>query len=31
MNLLIWWLAMFFLGLVSMGVCYLFIEGCEKI
>jgi hypothetical protein len=31
MNLLIWLPAMFLLGLVSMGVCYLFMEGCEKI
>ena len=31
MGLVIWWLAMFFLGLLSMGLCYLFMEGCEKI
>jgi hypothetical protein len=31
MNLVIWLAAMFLLGLVSMGLCYLFMEGCEKI
>ena len=31
MNLLIWLPAMFFLGLLLMGVCYLFMEACEKI
>jgi hypothetical protein len=31
MNLVVWLPAMFFLGLISMGVCYLFIDACEKI
>ena len=31
MNLAIWLPAMFFLGLVSMALCYLFLEACEKI
>jgi hypothetical protein len=31
MNLVIWWVAMFLLGLVAMGLCYLFLIGCEKI
>ncbi len=31
MNLVIWLPAMFILGLVAMGVCYLFMEACEKI
>jgi hypothetical protein len=31
MNLVIWLPAMFILGLVAMGVCYLFMEVCEKI
>jgi VIT1/CCC1 family predicted Fe2+/Mn2+ transporter len=31
MNLFIWWVAMFLLGLVAMGLCYLFLKGCEKI
>lgn len=26
-----WWVAMFLLGLVAMGLCYLFLIGCEKI
>lgn len=31
MNLGIWLLAMFLLGLVVMGLCYLFMKACEKI
>ena len=31
MNLIVWLPAMFFLGLVSMGLCYAFIGACEKI
>jgi len=31
MNLFIWLPAMFLLGLVLMGLCYLFLIGCEKI
>ena len=31
MNLVIWFPAMFFLGLASMGLCFLFLKGCEKI
>ena len=31
MNLFTWGVAMFLLGLVAMGLCYLFLKGCEKI
>lgn len=31
MNLAIWLPAMFILGLVSMGLCFLFLEACERI
>jgi hypothetical protein len=31
MNLAIWLLVMFFLGLLSMGLCFLFLKACEKI
>jgi hypothetical protein len=31
MNLEIWLPAMFLLGLVAMGLCYLFMKACEKI
>jgi hypothetical protein len=31
MNLEIWIPAMFLLGVVSMGLCYLFMGACEKI
>jgi len=31
MNLVIWLPAMFFLGIVVMGLCYLFLKACEKI
>jgi len=31
MNLLIWLPAMFLLGLALMGLCYLFMEACDKI
>lgn len=30
-NLTIWMVAMFLLGLVSMGACLLFLKACEKI
>ena len=31
MDLTVWLPAMFLLGLVSMGLCYVFIGACEKI
>jgi hypothetical protein len=31
MSLVIWFLAMFVLGLVSMGLCYLFMGACDNI
>jgi len=31
MNLAFWWPAMFFLGIIAMGLCFLFLDGCEKI
>ena len=31
MNLVIWWLAMFFLGLLSMAIVYLFMEACANL
>ena len=31
MSLALWLVAMFFLGLISMGLCYLFLVACEKI
>ena len=31
MSLVLWFLAMFILGLVSMGLCYWFMAGCENI
>jgi hypothetical protein len=31
MNLVLWLPAIFFLGIVLMGLCYLFMEACEKI
>ena len=31
MNLVIWMPAMFALGVASMGLCLLFLYGCEKI
>jgi len=31
MNVTIWLFAMFFLGIVSMGICGLFVKSCEKI
>jgi len=31
MNLLFWWPAMFCLGLAGMGLCFLFLLGCERI
>ncbi len=31
MNVFFWLLAMYFLGIVAMGVCGLFVKACEKI
>ncbi len=31
MNLFLWLPAMFLLGLALMGLCFLFLIGCEKI
>jgi hypothetical protein len=31
MNLAIWLPAMFFLGIIGMVLCFLFLDGCEKI
>jgi len=31
MSLAIWQPAMFFLGVIGMLLCFLFLEGCEKI
>jgi len=31
MNLVVWLPAMFLLGLATMGLCYAFIDVCEKI
>jgi hypothetical protein len=31
MNLGIWFIAMFFLGIAAMGLCFLFMKACEKI
>ena len=31
MNLVLWLLATLFLGIVLMGLCYLFMGACEKI
>jgi len=31
MNLGMWFLALFLLGLLAMGLCYLFMKACEKI
>jgi hypothetical protein len=31
MNVTIWLCAMFFLGIVAMGICGLFVKACEKI
>jgi VIT1/CCC1 family predicted Fe2+/Mn2+ transporter len=31
MNLALWLLAMFALGILAMGLCYLFLIACEKI
>jgi hypothetical protein len=31
MDLAIWLPGMFFLGIVCMVVCFLFVKGCEKI
>ena len=31
MNIFIWAVASFLLGLVAMGLCYLFLKACEKI
>jgi len=31
MSLGFWFIAMFVLGLVGMGLCYLFLKACDKI
>jgi hypothetical protein len=31
MNLVIWLLGLFILGIAVMGLCYLFMEACDKI
>lgn len=31
MNLYLWLPSMFLLGIVAMGICYLFLLACEKI
>ena len=31
MNLVFWLPVMFLLGLVSMGLCFLFLKACDKI
>lgn len=31
MSIAFWWPAMFLLGIVGMVVCFLFLEGCERI
>ena len=31
MNLILWMTGMFVLGIMSMGLCLLFVKGCEKI
>jgi hypothetical protein len=31
MDLLVWVPGMFFLGIVCMGACFLFVKGCDKI
>jgi len=31
MSIAVWLLLLFVLGLVAMGLCYLFLEACEKI
>ena len=31
MNLVIWMPGLFLVGLVSLGLCYLFLEACERI
>jgi hypothetical protein len=31
MTLLLWLLAMFLLGLGMMGLCYLFMMGCDRV
>jgi hypothetical protein len=31
MNLDIWLFGLFFLGIAVMGLCYLFMEACDKI
>ncbi len=31
MNVVMWLFVMFFLGIVAMGVCGLFVKACEKI
>jgi hypothetical protein len=31
MNLIVWLIAMLALGILAMGLCYLFLIACEKI
>ena len=31
MSVAVWLLLLFILGIVAMGLCYLFLEACEKI
>jgi hypothetical protein len=31
MNLAFWLPAMFFLGIIAMALCFLFLDGCDKI
>jgi hypothetical protein len=31
MNLILWMTGMFAIGILSMGLCFLFIKACEKI
>ena len=31
MSIAIWLLSLFVLGIVAMGLCYLFMEACDKI
>ena len=31
MSIAIWLVSLFILGIVAMGLCYLFLEACEKI
>jgi hypothetical protein len=31
MNLIVWLIGMFVTGLLSMGLCFVFVKACEKI